>query len=192
MEQLSVSYIPIKDITPYENNPRRNEDAVSKVADSIREFGWQQPIVVDGNNVIIVGHTRYKAALELGMTQVPVHVADGLTEEQVRAYRLVDNKTNEFAEWDFGKLQSELDGIEDIDMSGFGFLASQGGTGISYINDLMTEDFAKNPSAGDAETFTFSLVFPISCKESVEGYLEANGGRKGLVEKITKEAEKWA
>ena len=125
MEQLSVSYIPIKDITPYENNPRRNEDAVSKVADSIREFGWQQPIVVDSNNVIIVGHTRYKAALELGMTQVPVHVATELTEEQVRAYRLVDNKTNEFAEWDFTKLQDELSSIDDVDMmSEFGFFSA--------------------------------------------------------------------
>ena len=135
MEQLSVSYIPIKDITPYENNPRRNEDAVSKVADSIREFGWQQPIVVDPDNVIIVGHTRYKAALELGMTQVPVHVADGLTEEQVKAYRLVDNKTNEFAEWDFGKLQEELDSIEGLDMSEFGF-----DTDIINLEDVFDDD----------------------------------------------------
>ena len=111
----------IDDIKPYENNPRDNDDAVDSVANSIKEFGWQQPIVVDKDNVIIVGHTRYKAAKQLGMDEVPVVVASKLTPEQVKAYRLADNKVGELADWDFEKLNTELDGIEDIDMSDFGF-----------------------------------------------------------------------
>ena len=113
--------MPIKSVIPYVNNPRNNKEAVDKVAASLREFGFKQPIVVDKDNVIIVGHTRLKAAKKLKMTEVPVLVADDLTEEQVRAYRLADNKTAEFAEWDDDLLSLELDSIEDIDMSDFGF-----------------------------------------------------------------------
>lgn len=118
---MEVKSMSIDDIKPYENNPRDNDDAVDSVANSIKEFGWQQPIVVDKDNVIIVGHTRYKAAKKLGMDKVPVVVASKLTPEQVKAYRLADNKVGELADWDFEKLNTELDGIEDIDMSQFGF-----------------------------------------------------------------------
>ena len=88
---------------------------------SIREFGFNQPIVVDKDHVIIVGHTRYLAALELGLEEVPVYVAAHLSQEQARAYRLADNKTNEFSEWDAGLLELELDAVEDLDMSDYGF-----------------------------------------------------------------------
>ena len=118
---MEVKSMSIDDIKPYENNPRDNDDAVDSVANSIKEFGWQQPIVVDKDNVIIVGHTRYKAAKKLGMDKVPVVVASSLTPEQVKAYRLADNKVGELADWDMEKLNTELDGIEDIDMSEFGF-----------------------------------------------------------------------
>lgn len=111
----------IDEIRPYENNPRVNDGAVGAVAESIREFGFQQPIVVDRDGVIIAGHTRYKAAQKLGMTEVPVVVADNLTDEQVKAYRLADNKTGELAEWDFSALEEELAGIGELDMSLFGF-----------------------------------------------------------------------
>lgn len=112
---------PIKKVKPYERNPRRNDNAVDAVAASIREFGFRQPIVVDRDGVIIVGHTRLKAAKKLGMKEVPVLVADDLTEEQVKAYRLADNKTGELAGWDFAGLEEELEAIADIDMSLFGF-----------------------------------------------------------------------
>ena len=108
----------VKDIRPYENNPRRNDDAVDKVANSIREFGWQQPIVVDKDNVIIVGHTRWKAAKKLKLKTVPVVVAD-LSEEQARAYRIADNSTNGLATWDFDLLVDEIKGL-DYDFSDFG------------------------------------------------------------------------
>ena len=109
------------EIKPYENNPRDNDDAVDAVANSIKEFGWQQPIVVDNEGVIIAGHTRYKAAKKLGLKHVPVVVADNLTPDQVKAYRLADNKTAELADWDMDLLNDELDQIRNIDMSDFGF-----------------------------------------------------------------------
>lgn len=119
MEQIKE--VPIGDVKPYDNNPRNNDGAVEATANSIKEFGWQQPIVVDKDNVIIVGHTRYKAAKKLGMDKVPVVVADKLSPEQVKAYRLADNKTGELADWDMGLLDDELGDISDIDMSDFGF-----------------------------------------------------------------------
>lgn len=111
----------IGEIKPYEKNPRKNDNAVDAVASSISQFGFKNPIVLDGNNVIICGHTRYKAAQKLGLDVVPCVVADDLTEEQIKAYRLADNKVAELAEWDIDLLGEELDGIFDIDMSDFGF-----------------------------------------------------------------------
>lgn len=118
---MKVQNTKLSDIKPYENNPRINDNAVDKVAKSIEEFGFQQPIVVDKTHVIIIGHTQYKASQKLGLQEVPVVVADMLSDEQVKAYRLADNKTNEFAEWDYGLLNIELGDILDIDMSDFGF-----------------------------------------------------------------------
>lgn len=112
--------IALKDIKPYENNPRINDNAVGAVAKSIEEFGFQQPLVLDKDNVIIVGHTRFKAAQKLKLETVPCVIADDLTDEQVRAYRLADNKVGELAEWDMELLNIELDEI-DLDMSEFGF-----------------------------------------------------------------------
>ena len=111
----------VGDVVPYENNPRNNDMAVDKVAESIKEFGFQSPIIVDRNNVIIAGHTRLKAAEKLGLKKVPVIVAKNLTEEQARAFRLADNKTGELAEWEYDKLTQELNAIEGIDMTAFGF-----------------------------------------------------------------------
>lgn len=116
-----IQFLNPNSLKPYENNPRVNGEAVDKVASSIKEFGFQQPIVVDKDMVVIVGHTRLKASKQLKLKKVPVVVADELTPEQVKAYRLADNKTNEIAEWDLDRLSEELDKILDIDMSDFGF-----------------------------------------------------------------------
>lgn len=113
--------MPIGDVKPYANNPRNNKDSVEKVAASLKEFGFRQPIVVDKNMVVIAGHTRLLAAKKLKMKEVPVLVADDLSDEQVRAYRLADNKTAEFSLWDEEKLAVELDSIFNIDMEEFGF-----------------------------------------------------------------------
>lgn len=109
------------ELKPYKNNPRRNDTAVEYVANSIREFGFKVPVVIDKNNVIVAGHTRVKAAKELGIDYIPCVVADDLTEEQIKAFRLADNKTAEFSEWDFDLLHFEIDDICDIDMEQFGF-----------------------------------------------------------------------
>ena len=120
---MKVKMTPVDDIRQYENNPRINEASVDLVAASIHEFGFQQPIVVDKNMVIIVGHTRYLAAKSIGMTEVPVVVASHLTDEQVKAYRLADNKTAERSVWDMELLNIELGVLDlsDWDMEKFGF-----------------------------------------------------------------------
>lgn len=119
---MEVKNVRIEDIIPYEKNPRKNEAAIPVVANSIREFGFKQPIVLDKDNVIVVGHTRFEAAKKLGYKEVPCLIADDLSDEQIRAYRLVDNKSNELADWDVAMLQKELDALyEAFDMERFGF-----------------------------------------------------------------------
>ena len=137
-KDLRVKYVPIGDVRPYEDNPRRNDGAVQAVANSLREFGWKQPIVVDADGTIVVGHTRYKAAQALGMDEVPVVVASDLTPEQCAAYRLADNRVGELAEWDSELLAQELDGLADLDMSAFGFterdMERVAGGGVDFSN----------------------------------------------------------
>lgn len=118
---MNVQEIAISELIPYENNPRNNLLAVDAVAESIREFGFKVPIVIDSENVIVCGHTRLMAAKKLGLDKVPCIVADDLTDEQIKAFRLADNKTAELAEWDFSKLEAELAELADVDMSQFGF-----------------------------------------------------------------------
>lgn len=118
-----INLVSIGDITPYINNPRKNDDAVKKVADSIKQFGWHQPIVVDSNNIIIAGHTRYKAAKKLKLKEVPVVVAEELTPEQIKAYRIADNRVAQESEWDNDLLKIEFEGLHDLefDLSHTGF-----------------------------------------------------------------------
>ena len=118
---MKIIYKSLKDIKPYEKNPRKNDKAVQAVAESIKEFGWKVPIVIDKEGVIVAGHTRYKAAKKLKMKEVPCILADDLTEEQVKAYRLADNRTAELADWDLELLSVELSDIIELDMSLFGF-----------------------------------------------------------------------
>ena len=115
----------ISGLIPYENNPRKNDAAVDAVAASIREFGFKVPIIVDRDNVIVCGHTRLKAAEKLGLETVPCIEADDLTEEQIQAFRIVDNKAAELSEWDFEALKAELADITEVDMEEFGFLTKE-------------------------------------------------------------------
>ena len=118
---MQIKEIPISQLKMYENNPRNNESAVDEVAASIQEFGFKVPMVIDKDNVIVCGHTRYKACLKLGIKSVPCVIADDLSPEQIKAFRLADNKTAELATWDWDMLQEELAAIENIDMTDFGF-----------------------------------------------------------------------
>lgn len=120
---MNFKMMKIDELIPYENNPRDNEEAVGYVANSIKEFGFKVPIVVDKHNVIVAGHTRLLASKELGLEEIPVVVADDLSYEQIKAFRLADNKTGEVANWDMDKLFDEIQelGLSDIDMDDFGF-----------------------------------------------------------------------
>ena len=118
---MEIKMVKIGDLKPYENNPRFNDEAVQYVANSIKQFGFKVPMVIDKNNVIVAGHTRYKASMELGLKEVPCIVADDLNEEQIKAFRLADNKVSEKATWDFELLDEELNDILDIDMKQFDF-----------------------------------------------------------------------
>lgn len=118
---MQIIYKKIEDLKPYENNPRFNDEAVQYVANSIRQFGFKVPMVIDKDNVIVAGHTRYKASMELGLKEVPCIVADDLNEEQIKAFRLADNKVSEKATWDFELLDEELQDIININMEDFDF-----------------------------------------------------------------------
>lgn len=150
---METKLVDIDKVKPYKNNPRINEKAVEVVADSIKEFGWQQPIVVDKKNVIIVGHTRLLAAKELKLKKVPIHVANNLTPKQVKAYRVADNKVAEFAEWDIDLLRDELEGLNNI-FTGFSDEELE-----DLLGSVGEEDFPEL-GAGEKEPFqqmTFSL-----------------------------------
>lgn len=146
--ELAIKYLPIDKIKPYENNPRKNDEAVKYVAESIKQFGFKNPIILDKNNVIVAGHTRLKAAEELDIKEVPCIYADDLSEEQVKAFRLADNKVAEIASWDFGKLEEELADI-DIDMSEFGFDVKTGDEPTEIIEHDVPENVETRCKLGD-------------------------------------------
>lgn len=120
---MKIETWAIERVTPYARNPRKNEEAVAVVAASLQEFGWQQPLVVDADGVLLVGHTRLKAAQRLGWAEVPVQVARDLTPQQAKAYRIMDNRSGERAEWDMDLLALELEDLRlddfDLDLTGF-------------------------------------------------------------------------
>ena len=128
----------INELIPYKNNPRYNDEAVEYVANSIKEFGFKVPIVIDKNNEIVAGHTRYKASLELGLDEVPCIIADDLNEEQIKAYRLADNKVSEKAEWNFELLDEELKEINKINMNNFGFILEELEDVVDELENLYT------------------------------------------------------
>lgn len=143
---MKVELWALARVKPYERNPRHNDDAIDAVAASIKEFGFRQPIVVDANGVIICGHTRFKAAMKLGLEKVPVHVAKDLTDAQIKAYRIADNRSSENAKWDYDLLPLELADLQgmDFDLGLLGFdedemtklLAPAGNEGLTDPNDV--------------------------------------------------------
>ena len=149
---MQVKDVAIKRVIPYARNPRRNEAAVDKVVASIAEFGWRQPIVVDADMVIVAGHTRFEAARRLGLAKVPVHVAEGLTPAQIRAYRLMDNRSAQEAAWDDELLALELRdlGLEDLDLALTGFDENEIESLLAGILEegegLIDDDAAPEPS----------------------------------------------
>ena len=148
---MKIDQYSVRDIIPYARNPRNNDDAIDKVAASIKEFGFRQPIVVDTGNVIIVGHTRFEAAKRLSLAQVPVHVADNLSDAQIKAYRLADNRTAQYSEWDDELLAIELGDLQemdfDLDLTGF---AEDELAGLLAKNDDPLQGLVDEDSTPDA------------------------------------------
>ena len=159
---MKIIEMPVSKLKPYEKNPRRNHEAVEPVANSIKTFGFRVPIVIDKDNVIICGHTRYKAAQTLKMKTVPCVMADDLTPEQVRAYRLADNKTGELAGWDFELLNLELEEIgDDLNMADFGFL-NHG------LSDEAIDDFFEDPVTPQDEEAKKKTITCPHCGQSFD------------------------
>lgn len=167
-ENMEIVWKGIAELTPYENNPRKNDEAVPYVARSIERFGWKQPLVIDGDGVIVCGHTRYKAAKSLGLEKVPCVIADDLTEDEIKAYRLADNKVGELAIWDFEKQAVELDELEDIDMQDFGFFIVGE---ESDFDDIFEEGEEQKPQAKEekeeAQT-EYKVVVKLGTKEEAD------------------------
>ena len=185
-----IEYRKLDELVPYVNNPRNNDDAVDKVAASIAEFGFNVPIVIDKKNVIITGHTRYKAAKKLSIEEVPTIQVDDLTEAQVKAFRLADNKVGEFAEWDFEKLNVELQGLAelDFDMTDLGFKDINADLGLLDI--MENQDFR---SAGDgiADEFSVTFNFEIELKPKFEAYFKEHGKeliQQYIIDEVSKNA----
>lgn len=118
---LTITMVKTSDLIPYEKNPRKNDKGVDAVANSIKAYGFKVPIVISSDNVVVTGHTRLKAAKKLGLEEVPCIIADDLSEEQIRQFRIVDNKTAELSDWDFDLLREELLALDEVDMVQFGF-----------------------------------------------------------------------
>ena len=166
---MNIKNLSLNDIKPYDNNPRENENAVENVMNSIREYGFKVPLVVDKNLVIVTGHTRYEASLRLGLEEVPCIIADDLTDEQIKAYRIADNKVAEYSDWDYDKLFVELKELEqqayEIDLTGFDYLEF----------DKIMRDYAPVENFGEAQNG--SQAFQNG--ESFGGNSGAVGGMQG-------------
>lgn len=166
MEELNIVYKPIKELKPYKKNAKKHsKEQVEQIANSIKEFGFTQPVIIDKHNSVVAGHGRILGAKKAGLKQVPTVCLEELTEEQIKAYRLVDNKLNE-SEWDYSLLDEELENLtEDIDMDLFGFDEN---VDLTNAFDYETKDkIEKN-------FFIVSLAFPKDEKEVIMKYLNKN------------------
>jgi ParB-like chromosome segregation protein Spo0J len=177
---MQIETVDIAAVIPYDNNPRHNEDAVALVRDSLVQYGWRQPIVVDKDMVVIVGHTRLLAARKLGMTSVPVHVAENLTDAQAKAYRLADNRTGETATWDLDLLKLELDDLGEagfpLDMTGFNDAEIARAMTID-MEDLSVEDEWQGMpefDPGDKRAYR-TLIVHFHHQQAVDDFLEKTG-----------------
>jgi hypothetical protein len=190
---MKVITIAIEKVIPYARNPRQNSRAIAKVAASIKEFGWQQPIVVDHEMTVIVGHTRLEAARQLGLTEVPVHIADGLSLEQVKAYRIADNKTGELAEWDEPMLKLELQELVEMkyDLIQTGFELADVEVKLAYAPDEneapAAHVYRHSPTTNHDKLGIGNQRVPITPGElarglaRIESYLEVHGSLYGFV-----------
>lgn len=169
LKEEKIIYKNIDDLIPYENNPRLNDQGVDALAESIKEFGFKVPIIIDSDGVIVAGHTRLKACKKLGIEEVPCIVADDLTDEQLKAFRLADNKVAELSDWDLDKLKEEIEEL-DIDMTKYGFVQIENlDQAIEDINDLMEKetDDEVEPKAKRGDIYKLGEHY-LMCGDSTE------------------------
>lgn len=190
---MDIVNIKTSDLQEYANNPRNNDGAVEAVAESIKQFGFKVPIIVDRDGVIVAGHTRKKAAELLGLASVPCVVADDLTPEQIKAFRLADNKTGDLAEWDFAALEKELTELTafDVDMSAFGYDESIFDASIGDVPDEIPLPRDEVGTSVMRKSLKFGSVTIYMSDEEAERfenlydlYMEQNGNVFGLVSEL--------
>lgn len=180
-KELKIINKNINEIKPYENNPRLNDKAVEYVVNSIKEFGFLNPIIIDKNNIIIAGHTRLKACEKLGIDEIPCIYANDLTENQVKAFRLADNKISEIADWDYSKLDLEMGNILNIDMIKLGF---EDFSPNNIIDDLLADDmFNSVNNNNDKDYFSVSFVFKKEYEKDINKLIKEKG-KDYIVDKI--------
>ncbi len=194
---MDVLNVNIAEIKPYENNPRNNDNAVDKVAESIKLFGFRIPVVLDKNNVIVCGHTRYKASQKLGLKELPCTYAKDLSQEQINAFRIIDNKTAEYADWDYNKLALEIEDVADLSDLDLNFFDLE-------APDINMDDFDTDFSLPDGEksefaTMTFTLherqkelieyALSLVKENATETFGNTNANGNGLYEVVKQWAE---
>jgi ParB-like chromosome segregation protein Spo0J len=194
--KMQIELLKLDEITPYARNPRINAHAVEKVAASIKEFGFRQPIVTDGEHVIVAGHVRYEAAKRLGLKKVPVHVAEGLTPAQIKAYRITDNRVGEESEWDKALLQLEVTelGEEEYDTELLGFNVEELKEIESSLDDLLEDGFGDDEDGSIEEADTTARIGSYSFTIERGQYLEwlealkqkAGFEKKDIIEELKK------
>jgi DNA modification methylase len=184
---MQIVNVNLNDLKPYENNPRKNDQAVDKVAKSIEQFGFKVPLVIDKNNVIVAGHTRYKASKKLGLKEVPCIIADDLDSDQIKAFRIADNRVAEEAEWDFDLLQEELESLIGVfDLNELGFETEE----LDFLGDdkeIIEDDFEielpEEPKAKPGDIYQLGnhrlMCGDSTDKETVE--LLMNGNKADMV-----------
>lgn len=186
MEQ--VEELNVEDVKPYAKNPRFNNDAIDKVAESIKKFGFRQPILIDKDNTIIAGHTRLAAAKKLGLTTVPCIRCTDLTPKQVRALRLADNKTAEFSYWDMTTLIPEMDELkDDFDFSALGFDMSHfiQNTEINFSEEVANPENDVFQLTDADDHFNASLTYPSDFKAAYNAFIFKKGNREALIKLVT-------
>lgn len=188
MIDIKIEEVNLDDLKVYGNNPRINDNAIKYVTNSIKKFGFLVPIVIDKNNVIVCGHTRYLASKELNLKNVPCIRAESLTDKQVKAFRIADNKIHEKSSWDNDLLKEELTELQDFgfDLEDLGFLNFELDYILSdntenFINDLEENDFKDNNLLN--EFFSMTFVFPKNKEELIKDYVSKNG-KEIVVNKI--------
>lgn len=193
MIDIKIEEVNLDDLKVYGNNPRINDNAIKYVTNSIKKFGFLVPIVIDKNNVIVCGHTRYLASKELNLKNVPCIRAESLTDKQVKAFRIADNKIHEKSSWDNDLLKEELTELQDFgfDLEDLGFLNFELDYILSdntenFINDLEENDFKDNNLLN--EFFSMTFVFPKNKEELIKDYVSKNG-KEIVVNKIISWAE---